>query len=56
MTVFTLSEPTGSQWKALVRAFLDLVRFLKGKGGGAGMQGGGGGGREGTFSTDEPDS
>lgn len=37
----TLSEPTTSQWKALVRGFLEAMLNLKGKGGGAGMLVGG---------------
>ena len=42
---FTFSEPTTSQWKALVRAFLKGDFILKGKGGagGGGAMGGGGG-------------
>lgn len=47
----TLSEPTTSQWKALVRGFLEVVLNLTGKGGGAGMLGGGG-----LFTTGKPDS
>lgn len=47
----TFSEPTTSQWKALVRGFLEAVLNLKGKGGGAGMPGG-----DGLFTTGKPDS